>query len=103
MAEWLEACDVADLEPESVRRFDSGAQTYAIYRSPEDTYFATAGFCTHRGVHLAGGTVMEHVIECPKHAGLFDYTTGEAMGAPVCINLQTFPVKIEGSRILIEV
>ena len=39
---------------------------------------------------------MDDIIECPKHNGRFNYKTGEAKGAPVCINLKTFPVRIEG-------
>ena len=54
-------------------------------------------------MHLADGLVMDHLIECPKHNGQFDYRTGEAKRAPVCINLKTYPVKVEGGRVFIEV
>src|SRR3989338_2891835 len=64
---------------------------------------ATAGKCTHEDVHLSGGLVMDHVIECPKHNGQFDYRTGEAKRAPVCVNLKTYPVKVEGARVFIQV
>ncbi len=46
---------------------------------------------------------MDHLIECPKHNGQFDYRTGEAKRAPVCINLKTFKTKVEGARVFIEV
>ena len=46
---------------------------------------------------------MDHIIECPKYNGRFDYTTGEAKGAPACVNLRTYPVKVEGGRIPIDV
>ena len=36
------------------------------------------------------------------HNGRFDFTTGEAKGAPACINLATYPVKVEGGRLLIK-
>ena len=64
-------------------RWDHGGRTFAIYRSPEDEYFATEGLCTHERVHLADGLVMDEIIECPKHNGRFDYKTGQARGAPV--------------------
>jgi len=54
-------------------------------------------------VHLADGFVMDRIIECPKHNGRFDFTTGEAKGAPVCIDLETYRVKVEGGRVLVEV
>jgi 3-phenylpropionate/trans-cinnamate dioxygenase ferredoxin component len=38
-----------------VIRFDHGGRTFAIYRSPDDAFFATDGLCTHEQVHLADG------------------------------------------------
>ena len=45
---------------------------------------------------------MGDIIECPKHNGRFNYKTGEAKGAPVCINLKTFPVRIEAGAVYIQ-
>ena len=78
-------------------------RTFAIYRSPDDEFYATDGLCTHEQVHLAGGLVMDNIIECPKHNGRFDYRTGAARGAPVCINLKTYPVKVESGNVMIDI
>jgi MocE subfamily Rieske [2Fe-2S] domain protein len=69
----------------------------------DDEYFATDGLCTHEKVHLSGGLVMDNIIECPKHNGRFNYKTGEAKGAPVCVNLQTYPVKVEAGKVMIQI
>jgi 3-phenylpropionate/trans-cinnamate dioxygenase ferredoxin subunit len=103
MSHWVKACATEDIDPEDVTRFDHGARTYAIYRSPDDRFYATDGLCTHESIHLADGLVMDHIVECPKHNGRFDYTTGQAKGAPVCINLKCYPVKVEGGKILVDV
>ena len=100
---WIKTCDVEDIEPEDVLRFDHGGHTFAIYRTTDGRFFATDGFCTHGKVHLAGGLVMDKLIECPKHNGRFDFTTGAAKGAPACIDLKTFPVKVEGGRVHLRV
>jgi 3-phenylpropionate/trans-cinnamate dioxygenase ferredoxin subunit len=92
-------CKVDDIEAEDLIRFDHDGQTFAIYRSEDDEYFATAGLCTHEKVHLADGLVMGDIIECPKHNGRFNYKTGEAKGAPVCVNLKTFPIKTEADTV----
>jgi 3-phenylpropionate/trans-cinnamate dioxygenase ferredoxin component len=102
MSNWVEACGADDVDSEDVIRFDHGGKTFAIYRSPGDKYFATDGLCTHEKIHLAEGLVMDNIIECPKHNGRFDYTTGAARGAPVCIDLKTYPVKVEGGKVLIQ-
>ena len=103
MAEWIDACATNDIDEEDLIRFDHGDRTFAIYRSPSDEFFCTGGLCTHEQVHLEDGLVMDYVIECPKHNGQFDYRTGEAKRAPVCVNLNTYPVKVEGDRVFIEV
>ena len=101
MSQWINACEIDDLEQEDVLRFDHAGRTYAIYRAPDDQFSATAGTCPHETVHLADGLVLDHLIECPKHNGRFDYRSGKALGAPVCVNLQTYPVKLEGGRVWI--
>ena len=103
MPQWIDAGAADDVEIEEVIRFDHATQTFAIFRSPDDEYFCTAGLCTHEKVHLADGLVMDYEIECPKHSGAFDYRTGEARRAPVCVNLKTFPIKVENGRIHIEI
>ena len=103
MARWIDACSADDIENEGVIRFDHEGRTFAIYRSPDDDYYCTDGLCTHEKVHLADGLVMGDEVECPKHAGAFDYRTGEAMRAPVCINLRTYPTKVEDGRVAIEI
>ena len=102
MPQWIDACATDDIDTEDLIRFDHSGRTYAIYRSPEDTFHCTDGMCSHEHVHLCDGLVMDHLIECPKHNGQFDYRTGEAMRAPACVNLKVWPVKIVGDRVFIE-
>jgi 3-phenylpropionate/trans-cinnamate dioxygenase ferredoxin subunit len=98
---WVDACAASDIDEEDVIRFDHGPKTFAIYRTDDDRYFATDGLCTHEQVHLADGLVMGSIIECPKHNGRFDFRTGAAKGAPACVNLTTYPVKVESGRVFL--
>jgi len=103
MSDWVAACTADDIDAEDVIRFDHNGRTFAVYRSSDDQYFVTDGLCTHEQVHLADGLVMGDIIECPKHNGRFNYKTGAAKGAPVCLNLKTYPVRIEAGRVLIQI
>src|SRR5262245_50633205 len=103
MAQWVEACGRDDVDEEDVIRFDHGGRTLAIYRSPDDRVYDTERLWPHWPVHLSGGLVMDNIIERPKHNGRFDYRTGAAKGAPVCVNLKTYPVKVESGRVLIDI
>lgn len=100
---WILACNIEDIDEEDVMRFDYGERTFAIYHSDKGKFFATDGYCTHEKFHLAEGLVMGNTIECPKHNGRFDYTTGEAKRTPVCVALKTYPVKVDADIVFIKV
>jgi 3-phenylpropionate/trans-cinnamate dioxygenase ferredoxin subunit len=102
MADWIEVCSADDVDTEDVIPVVHDGHDYAIYRSPTSEYYATDGHCTHERFLLADGLVMDHIIECPKHNGRYDYRTGEGKGAPICENLRTYPVKVEGGAVFID-
>ena len=103
MPTWVDACATDDIDSEDLIRFDHQGRTFAIYRSPEDAFYCTDGMCTHENVHLCDGLVMDFMVECPKHNGQFDYRTGEAKRAPACVNLKTFPVRVQDGQVWIEI
>ena len=103
MAQWIAACQAGDVDPEDVIPFEHDGSDYAIYRSPDDAYYATDGHCTHEKTLLCDGLVMGRVIECPKHNGRFDYVSGKALGAPVLEDVRTYPVKVVDGTVFIEV
>lgn len=103
MARWVKVCGVDDIEAEDVLGFVEGDRAYAIYRSEDDEYFATAGHCTHERALLCDGLVMDGVIECPRHNGQFDFRTGRALGAPVLVDLRTYPVAVRDGQVHLDV
>ena len=54
---------------------------------------------------LADGLVHTegNLIECPKHNGCFDFKTGEPKRLPVRTRLATFPTKVEGDTVFVQV
>jgi 3-phenylpropionate/trans-cinnamate dioxygenase ferredoxin subunit len=100
---WIAACKADAIMAEDVTGFQHEGRHFAIYRSPDNQYFATDGLCTHEAFELYDGFVMDEIIECPKHNGRFNYKTGEAKGAPVCVNLNTYPVKVENGTVYIRI
>jgi len=99
---WIDAGPADRISPEDVAPFEHDGRQYALYRTADDRYFATDGICTHEYADLADGYVEGTIIECPMHNGRFDFTTGEAKGAPACVNLATYPVKVEEGRLLVK-
>lgn len=103
MNDWIRACACDDIEKEDLIRFDHDDRTFAIYRSAENGFYCTDGLCTHEQVHLEDGLVMDYIIECPMHNGQFDYRTGEAKRSPACIDLRTYPVKVENGDVFVRI
>ena len=100
---WIDACSPQDIDAEDLIRFDHAGQTYAIYHAPDGTFHATDGLCSHEQVHLCNGLVDGDTIECPKHNGRFNYRTGAALRAPVCIDLRRYAVRLVAGRVEIDI
>ena len=98
---WIAVCGVDEIDEEDVIRFDHDGQTFAVYRSPDGTFHATDGLCTHERAYLADGLVMGDIIECPKHNGRFNYRTGEATRVPARVALCTYPVMVHAGTIFL--
>jgi len=73
----------------------------ALYRV-DGEWFCTDDVCTHAFALLSEGWLDGHVIECPLHAGQFDIRTGRGLCPPITDDLQTFPVRVEGDAVLVD-
>ena len=91
---WVKVCEIDEIERADVMRVDVAERTFAVYRTSDDRFFATDGLCTHGRVHLAEGFVDGTTIECSKHNGRFDFTTGAAKCTPVKVDLGCYPVQV---------
>ena len=78
----------------------AGAPTRSTTRRAATT--RADGICTHEEAHLADGLVIDDVIECPLHQGRFHIPSGKAKSPPVCVDLKTYPVKLEDGEIFIQ-
>ncbi len=100
---WIDVCPVKELQADDVIRFDFQQSTYAIYRTAENSYYATDGICTHGNTHLSKGLIIGEQIECAKHNGRFSIKDGSVKRLPVCLALKTYQVKAENDIISIRV
>ena len=62
-----------------------------------------SGVCTHGAGLLADGLVDGNLVECPKHNGCFDFKTGAPKRLPVKTRLATYPVRLDGSTVYVQV
>ena len=67
------------------------------------TLYAVADLCTHDGGALDGGELDGDRVMCPRHGAYFDVTTGRALTLPAIIPLPTFPVRVAGDDVYVDV
>ena len=100
---WIDTCSADDIGLEDAMPFDHDGRTFALFRNHEGDIFCTDGLCTHEDVHLADGIVEGNTIECPRHASVFDFTTGEVDSPPAFENLRTYPAEVRDGRVFVEI
>lgn len=100
--DWRRVGPADELDEEDVMPFEFNGAEYAIYHTV-DGFFASDGMCTHEEEPLADGMVIDNVIECPLHQGRFDVRSGEALSAPVCVDLRTYPVQVIDGDIYVQI
>ena len=101
-ANWIELAAVEAIPEDDVIGIDAGGKSFALYMVEGEVY-ATDNICTHGNARLCDGFLEGHEIECPLHQGKFDIRNGKAMCAPLTEDVKTYPVKIEGARVFVEV
>lgn len=98
---WTEAASEAAMEDKTMIGVELDGRHIAIYRL-DGGYYATDDICTHQHAFMSEGYVEDGCVECPLHQALFDIRTGEVVDGPAERPLKTYPVKLEGGRILID-
>ena len=98
---WIEVIS-RDAVPEGdVIGVNVAGRDIALY-GVDGEVFATDNVCTHGNARLCDGFLDGHEIECPLHQGKFDVRTGAAMCAPLTEAVKTYPIRIEGQQVFVD-
>lgn len=99
---WHVAVPADSLDEDEITSVKIGGQDVAVCRTGGG-YYAVHNVCTHQYALLSDGYVEDGCIECPLHQGKFDVKTGRPMAPPVTEPVRTFPTKVEGGQVLVEI
>lgn len=99
---WEYAADRSALAGRDLVAATCGDRRLVLY-ALADGIFATADACPHQGAPLSAGCVVQGYVECPVHRALFDIRTGAPDGAVTARPVRTYPVKVEGDDIYVDV
>lgn len=99
--QWIDAAARDDVPEGDVVGLLVAGRDIALYEV-EGEVFATDNLCTHGQARLSDGFLEGREIECPLHQGRFDVCSGKAMCAPLDTDVRTYPVRIEGGRVFLQ-
>ena len=96
------ACALAELAPGTAQAVRVDGVDVAVVRDGDDVY-AIYDECSHAAVPLSEGEVEACEIECWLHGSRFDLRTGKPSGPPATEPVPTYPVRVEGDDVLVDV
>ena len=68
-----------------------------------DEIFAIDDTCTHAEASLSEGDVAGDEVICPLHSATFDLRTGRCTGPPAFEDVATYPVRVVGDDVEVQV
>jgi nitrite reductase/ring-hydroxylating ferredoxin subunit len=98
---WTKLAALKDLPPGELIEVEHNSSLYALCNVDGDIR-AVSGLCPHEGGPLGEGVLNGDFIGCPWHMWEFDSKTGACSFGEACA-IPTFPVKIEGHNILVDI
>ena len=101
-ANWVDALSADELPTDDVIGIVVAGRDIALYTVGNAVY-ATDNTCTHGQARLCDGFLDGHEIECPLHQGKFDVRDGKPACEPVTEALRSYPVKVDGQRVYLQI
>ena len=101
MAEFTTVAKASEVDTGEVEAFDVGGRKIAV-ANVNGTFHAFDDTCTHAQCSLADGDLDGTTVECPCHGSAFDVTTGEVINGPATDPVDSFPARVEGEDLQVE-
>ncbi len=101
MAEFVKIAGTLLLSPGQGRTMDVGGKSVALF-NVDGTFYAIDDACTHVGGPLGDGSLDGETVTCPLHGARFNVKTGGVLGPPAGSNVKSYPVKVEGDTVMVE-
>ncbi len=98
--EWLKIAEVGQVDEDASLALEVQGHKLALHHT-QGEYFVSDNICTHQYALLSDGYIEDGCVECPLHQAQFDLRSGKALSAPATVDIKVYPVKVEGSDILV--
>jgi naphthalene 1,2-dioxygenase system ferredoxin subunit len=101
MSNWTDVAAEADLFEGAGIAVAPEGQDIALF-CVDGEVFAIDNLCTHGNAKLCDGFVEGHNVECPFHQAQFSLRDGSVACGPATEPVKSWPVKIEGGRVFLQ-
>jgi len=101
MSQFIPVAKISDIPEGEGKAVEAGERFIALF-NVRGKFYAMDNTCHHAGGPLGEGGLTGTKVMCPWHGWEYDVTTGECTTEPV-VKQKTYPVKVEGEDILIEI
>jgi 3-phenylpropionate/trans-cinnamate dioxygenase ferredoxin component len=100
----LVVAPLAELPPGSMKIVVEGPLEIGVYNCGGEL-FALEDRCSHDDGPLCEGAWDKErcVVVCPRHGSEFDLRTGVPLSLPAYLPVTTFPVRVDGGIVTVEV
>jgi nitrite reductase/ring-hydroxylating ferredoxin subunit len=99
---WTPLHDVAPPSPGEMLGLQVAGRNVALY-NVSGALYATDNICPHGMALLSDGYIDGDCVECPLHQALFDIKSGKVMSGPAETDIASYPVKLEGGTVFLDV
>ena len=101
MEGFVQVAKVGELAPGEMKLVEAGNRAVALI-NVEGELYAIDNECTHAACDLVYGRLDGEILECDCHGSQFNVKTGAVEGPPAMDDVPTYPVRIEGDNVLVE-
>ena len=101
MAQFVKVATLSELAAGSGKCIEVGGKSIALF-NVNGTVYATDNTCLHQGGPLGEGMLEDDVITCPWHMWQYNVRTGENLEDSL-LKVETYPVRVSGDNIEVEV
>ena len=98
---WTPVTLASSLVPGDYAQTDVDGVIVAVFNVAGELY-AIEDVCTHDGGGLAGGSVEDCQVICPRHGAKFCLRTGAALTPPAYESVRTYKTRIHNGMIEVQ-
>ena len=99
---WFKVANAGEIEAGHAKVVEAGGKRIALCNTGDGIY-AIDDMCSHDRGPLDQGKLIGHRIECPRHGAQFDVTNGKVLSLPAVRPIRSYPTRLDGKEIEVEV